>query len=267
MGPLFTNRMAVDKAMLLEWYKQDFKKNHRLFTLGHILLIVAYVILAVSFIVSGVLLKNTVLLVCGAVVVLLAVLFLLNLLLQYRIQVWVALRRDKGRDYCRPYVLLFYPAHVVMVKNLGENDGPKRERWARSCLDEAAGLQMEFVAMVQSMEGLDVADEARLLELRDALESLQSRMEVLNAEMATMEQYGLYRYEEMTDYIKTEHLHVLYFGEQALLVDRRGFEEGTDAGFADFVRKLAEAVTATTDSNRLKKRLEPAVEKQESKTE
>lgn len=247
MEPLFVNSLAVDKAMLVEWYKQDFRKNHRLFGLLHIGLICLYLVMAAVLGWAGYSLRMSAMYIAAGVIVLLAVLFLLNLLLQHRLQVWLALRRDKGREFGKPFTLLFYPEMLLMVPGV-----PDSEEVKQICrfMTEMDTLRQAFAASMADMDKLELAREGQLVGLRQELLEMQQRMDALSETAKTLGRYIQHDYTGLTDCLQAPGLYALYFGNQAVLVRRDGFVQGDDAGFAAFLQRL----TPRMEENRVRAR-------------
>lgn len=256
MEPLYKNRTVVDKAAMLEWYGKDFLRNNPTFTAINggmaALYLVAALVLA-TFAISS---RWAQLWWLAAAFAVLAVVFLLNLLLHYRLHVWTLLRRDGGRLFPQKLGTVFYADTLVPVSGDDEVDPAAR---LESCLAEAEGLQREFDDIMRGAGQLNDGDSEKLARLRGELESVKKRMDDLAQSAALLAKSQNYPYTAITGYQQTQNLHILYYGERAVLVDKRGFTLGSEADFALFMRdKLALALAASGDG-KVRRRLEKAL--------
>lgn len=249
MEPLFVNRTSVNKKMMEEWFKEDIKKNHRIFRIGHICLMAAFVVLAGALFFSGAKLGIQMFTVLAIFMLVLAALFFLNMIMQPRIQVWLALRRDKEGDFETPYVLVFYPAWVVMVRNPEDANDAAHLEDMQHYLKEAEGLQNEFTGIVENIQQVSPSDDDALLAMKEQLEALQTRMDGLNKDMGRLNKSVRFGYDSITDYFNTPSLHVIYFGGQAMLVAKEGFEQGTEEEFKKFAQMLAAIAVTNAKTN------------------
>lgn len=263
MEPKFITNLTMDKQAMLEWYKKDFQTNHRVFAFAHIGFIVVYLIMAAAFFFNAVQTGLTLFWVAGVVLVVLAVLFLCSLLLQYRLQVWLALRKDKGEAFGKKYSLLFYDETVVMMLDF-DAENPEHLRRAQFYVNYGEGMKEEFARLLAEMEGADLEnasdDELRLM--RDKLEDLQSRMESLSRSMEDINSQIRLDYGSLTDYLQSPGLHILYFDGQAVLANKKGFVRGDEADFKPFLRQIVAKTLGETENDEARAKLARALEKE-----
>ncbi|MDL2214187.1 hypothetical protein LJB76_01345 [Clostridia bacterium OttesenSCG-928-O13] len=257
MDLLFENHISVDKDVLLEWYKKDFRRNNPLFSIINGCMVGLYVFGAVAVAVLAVALRWPALWWFVLVFVLLAGLFLANLFLHYRLTVWTMLRRSKGRLFPQKLGTVFYADAAVPLS--GDDQRDPAQRLAR-CMEDAQGLQAEFDEIMQRAGRADVSDADRLGELRDRLEDLKRRMDELTTAAAMLAANQSYPYKAMSGYQQTKNLHILYYGEQAILVAKEGFTQGNNKGFTAFMGQKVGTAAALAKDAKTRKRLYKALE-------
>lgn len=249
MEPLFENHLTVDKNVLLEWYKKEFYRDNPFFVGVHAGLIVVYLALAGVVLMGRGLLPTWLAAASVALFIALAAGFLANLLLRYRIQVRQLLKSEEGKRF---------PAHLGMVyyadfaMPAGEAPGQDPAGRMLACVSRAAALQREFTDVM--------ADKAEPDRLRPRLALLQQQLEELSAEARDIggQQHN---YGALTDYAQTQNLHILHFGDTAVLAAKNGFTLGEDEAFGAFIAARLRAVAAAAQDEKLRKKLEKALGK------
>lgn len=243
MESLFENRVTVDKGVLLEWYKKDFLRNNKVFAGVHLGMMALYVVSAVVMGVLATVYNWPSLWLFVLVFVVLTLVFLVNLLLQYRIHIWAMLRRDKGKTFPQEVGTFFYSDLVIPVDgHLGQDPAQK----LANAVAGAEELTREYEDVMQKAAAVDKADTVALAELRGRLQALQDNMEALGRAAHVLNQSQRYPLAAITAYQQTANLHILYFGGQALLVAKNGFTKGNEQEFKPFMaKKLTEACEAS----------------------
>lgn len=249
MEPLFENHLTVEKNVLLEWYKKEFYRDNPFFVGVHAGLIVVYLALAGVVLMGRALLPTWLAVASVALFIVLAAGFLANLLLRYRIQVRQLLKSEEGKRF---------PAHLGMVyyadfaMPAGETPGQDPAGQMLACVSRAAALQQEFNGMMSQLSGWTAEDGEGMDRLRPRLALLQKQLEELSAEARDIggQQHN---YGALTDYAQTPNLHILHFGDTAVLAAKNGFTLGEDEAFGDFMAARLRAVAAAAQDEKLRK--------------
>ena len=255
MEPLFENHLTVDKNVLLEWYKKEFYRDNPFFVGVHAGLIVVYLALAGVVLMGRGLLPTWLAAASVALFIALAVGFLANLLLRYRMQVRQLLKSDEGKRF---------PAHLDMVyyadfaMPTGQTPGQDPAGQMLACVGRAAAMQQEFSSVMTQLNGWTAENGDGLEQLRSRLVLLQKQLGELSAEARDIggQQHN---YGALTDYAQTQNLHILHFGDTAVLAAKNGFTLGEDSAFGEFVAARLRAVATATPDEKRRKRLEKAL--------
>lgn len=232
MEPLFENRLTLDKPVLLEWYKKEFRSQSRLFALVSFGAALLYLLIAVILLLSARLLGQVWPYVVAAVFVVLAVLFVVNYLMRHHLQVALLLRRDKS--YPKESVTLFYPAACVPME--GEELQNPAGQIADS-LQAATEIKTQLETLVLASRQADMSDPLRLAGLRAELGELQGRMDAAVQVLGRLGEDSPCAYQKLTEVLETQNLYILHYGELVVLVSKTGFAKGDEADFARFIRE------------------------------
>lgn len=257
MEPLFENHLVLDRETLKEWYRQEFFREHRAFVAINAVVVGVYVLLAAGMVWGAAVSGFAVFWVAAAGFALLALVFLVNLLLRWRLEVRRLMREDKGKRYPGRYTTLFYAGAVLPVQSGMEDEaaGMRTAGKVAGYLGEAEALQKELAELGRRYdeegEGL-----GGMLLLREELTGLQEKMENLAGAVRQIGTEGQYAYQKLDGYSETKNLQILQYEAGVVLVAKDGFAKGSPAAFNGFIRgKIAQVRDENADP-RVKRRME-----------
>ncbi len=263
MDPLFVNHMQLNKATLLEWYRVEFKRNHRVSTVLMYVLAVLFAVLAVLWIWVAIwqgsypLWTMVVMYAVGALVM-----FAIPPL-RHRLHVAFMLRQDKGHNWPQDVSTLFYPDAIVPLR---EEDGtPGDESAAISYGEEGLQLkniQSDFGRMKQSisqLRGITGEEDESINLLQQQLEVLQQQVGQLKETSAYHRRRARYPYSNITGYLETENLYVIYYDALAVVAAKDGFVKGEAQQFEQFMYQQIQDAERAAQSEKIKRSLQNAL--------
>lgn len=260
MEPLFENRLTVNEKVLREWHRKEFYKNNRLYVA------VLRTGAVLFFALGAVWGLNTTLQNGGAFWWMVLLYFLGGAILlllpeiRSRLSVWAMLRQDKDGEYPQDIATMFYNDAAVPRRLQGEDMAsesgaePVPEFW-----QQAEVLNIELDDVLHKAKKANPQSDEELKALGQQLEGLQKQVETLAQKGRNLRRIARYPYGNITDYLQTKNLYILYYGDVAVLAQKGGFVKGNEEQFGVFLRRKLQQAADDAQDARVRRSLQKAL--------